>query len=321
MLLPLRWRLPLAAFALILGLSVAAPAAIRAQDGEGMGGDEGQENLSPEKKKLVEAMTKADKLIEEKKYAEAVGAYDELFKLLDASKELKAEEKKDAEQGARYNYACALSLTGKKEDALKALKRAVELGFWDWSHIAEDKDLDPIRGEADFKKIIEDGKGLEQKGLTDEVAKALKEKPLFDYDFTVKTLDGKELKLSSLKGKVVIVDYWGTWCPPCRKEIPHFVKLYETYKEKGLEIVGIAFEQTTAEEGAKKVKEFAEKNKIKYALAAVDQDDAAMKAVPELEAFPTTLFVDREGKVRLRKVGYHEYGALEGLTKALLEAK
>ena len=92
-------------------------------------------------------------------------------------------------------------------------------------------------------------------------------------------------------------------------------------KALGGEIVGIAFEQTTAEEGAKKVKPFAEKNGIKYPLAAVDDADPAMKAVPELEAFPTTLFLDREGKVRLRKVGYHEYGALEGLTKALLDAK
>src|SRR2546421_318352 len=85
---------------------------------------------------------------------------------------------------------------------------------------------------APFKKAIATGKELEKaqvekdaKEAADETKKALAGDPLFDFDLDVKTIDGKKIKLSELKGKVVIVDVWGTWCPPCRKEIPHFVKL------------------------------------------------------------------------------------------------
>ncbi len=59
-------------------------------------------------------------------------------------------------------------------------------------------------------------------------------------DFTLTLLDGKKLTLNDLKGKAVIIDVWDTWCPPCKKEIPHFIELYSEYKSKGLEIIGVA---------------------------------------------------------------------------------
>ncbi|MBI3723015.1 TlpA family protein disulfide reductase, partial [bacterium] len=154
-----------------------------------------------------------------------------------------------------------------------------------------------------------------------EVAKALAEKPLFDYDFDLKTLDGKTLKLADLKGKVVIVDIWGTWCPPCRAEIPHFVKLYEKYREKGLEIVGIACERTDDDETSKVVEKFAAEHGIKYPLALNEHGKAEKSVKPSFAGYPTTLFIDRDGKLRLKEIGYHPLEALEAYTKALLDAK
>jgi len=286
-----------------------------------------QDELDPDEvEKLATPLQEGDEASAAKDYPKAIAAYEKLFKKLDQSK-LPERVKKNVEMRSRYNYACALALTAKKPEALKAFARSVELGFWDWKHIDEDTDLDSIRKEDDFKKAIENGKVLQKaqqekdaKEAGDEMKKALAGEPLFDFSFDVKTIDGKTVKLSDLKGKVVIVDFWGTWCPPCRAEIPDFVKLYETYKDQGLEIVGLAFERDAEPEDAlKAVKDFASKEKIKYPLSVIDAE--FLSKVPDLRAFPTTLFIDKDGKVRVRAVGQREYGVLEGYTKALLDAK
>ncbi|MHC4586004.1 MAG: peroxiredoxin family protein, partial [Planctomycetota bacterium] len=61
--------------------------------------------------------------------------------------------------------------------------------------------------------------------------------------FTLQDLNGKNVSLADFQGKVLILDFWATWCPPCVKEIPHFIELYEQYKDKGFEIVGISLDQ------------------------------------------------------------------------------
>lgn len=305
----------LSVLAAVCALAFTA-AHVRAQDD-----DEGNQE---EIQKISAPFQEAMEALQAKDYDKAIKAFDQFFPKLEKAK-LSDEIKKNAECNARYNYACALSLTGKKPEAVKAFARSVELGFWDWKHIDEDTDLDAIRKEDGFKKAIDDGKVAEKakqekdaKKAFDDAKAALAKDPLFKFDFEVKTIDGKTLKLSDLKGKVVIVDVWGTWCPPCRMEIPHFVKLYDQYKEKGLEIVGLACEQDQ-DEAAKLVKEFAEKNGVKYALAPIDQDSDILKQIPDFKAFPTTLFIDKDGKVRVKEVGYRDYAPLEGTVKALLE--
>ena len=297
-------------------LGVAVPS-LRAQE---------EEPDKDEIEKIAPIFQEAMQAAQAKEYDKAIAAFDKFFPKLEKA-QLPAKMKKSVESGARYNYACALSLTGKKPEAIKAFARSVELGFWDWKHIDEDSDLDPIRKEDDFKKAIETGKVAQKaqqekdsKEAGEKTKKALAAAPLFDFDFDVKTTDGKTLKLKDLKGKVVIVDVWGTWCPPCRAEIPHFVKLYDTFKEKGLEIVGLAWERDQ-DEAANLVKAFAEKTGIKYPLSILEQESELLKKIPEFGAFPTTLFIDREGKVRMKEVGLREYGVLEGITKTLLEAK
>ena len=103
--------------------------------------------------------------------------------------------------------------------------------------------------------------------------------------------------LEKSKGKVVILDLWATWCPPCRKEIPGFINLYKKYKDKGLEIIGVAFD----ENGQEAVPPFMKAMGINYQVY-LDGGDIARKY--DLQAYPTTIVYGKDGKVASKHVGY-----------------
>jgi thiol-disulfide isomerase/thioredoxin len=123
------------------------------------------------------------------------------------------------------------------------------------------------------------------------------------------------VKLADYQGKLVIVDIWGTWCPPCRQEIPHFVQLKKDFPDD-LDIVGVNYEHGDPEEAVPKIVDFVKETGINY--TCVIGDDATREQIPEFRGFPTTLFVDRTGKVRLKVVGYHPYDKLRTYIDALL---
>lgn len=130
-------------------------------------------------------------------------------------------------------------------------------------------------------------------------------------DFSLSTIDGETLKLSDYKGKVIILDFWATWCPPCRKEIPDLIKLYDKYKDKGLIIIGISSEDTNT------LKEFSEDNGINYPIALGNQKVA--EAYGGIQYIPTTFVIDREGNIIKKHVGFTEYEVFEAEIKELLQ--
>ncbi len=138
----------------------------------------------------------------------------------------------------------------------------------------------------------------------------------FPLQFSVADVTGKPLSLADYRGKVVVVDLWGTWCPPCRMEIPSFVKLQETYGSQGFQMIGLNFENETAAEAQQKVLDFIKKNGINYPCALGTEEIQAQ--VPDFKGFPTTIFVDKTGQVRAKLLGFHEYDTLEGMVKTLL---
>ncbi len=131
-------------------------------------------------------------------------------------------------------------------------------------------------------------------------------------NFTLKTSQGKTVELSKLKGKTVVVNFWATWCGPCRAEIPGFIDVYNKYKSKGLEIVGISLDQG----GWSDVKPFVKKFNITYPV--VLGNDKVARLYGNVEAIPTTFIVDKTGKIVNQHVGYMKEEDFEAMIKGLL---
>lgn len=110
-------------------------------------------------------------------------------------------------------------------------------------------------------------------------------------DFSLPTTDGKILKLSSLKGKVVIIDFWATWCPPCRKSIPDLIELKKKYGSKGFEIVGISLDTDTKNQ----VIPFMKEKGINYPVVYGNQNVTELYG--GIEAIPTSFIIDQQGKI------------------------
>jgi len=130
--------------------------------------------------------------------------------------------------------------------------------------------------------------------------------------FSLEVLDGYTVTSESLKGKVVILDFWATWCPPCRAEVPSFVELYERYKDKGLRIVGVALDSED------RVREFIRRFGVDYPVG-VDRGGEIARKFGGVRGIPTTFVLDKEGRVYRKYVGYREKSVFERDIKKLLE--
>ena len=130
----------------------------------------------------------------------------------------------------------------------------------------------------------------------------------------VKDLTGKPVSLASLKGKVVIVDFWATWCAPCKEEMPVLQKLYTKYKAKGLVVVGVS-----VDEEAGNVAPFIKKMKVTFPIVHDAGHEVADRFKPP--KMPSSYVVDRNGIVRHVHEGFHakDAAALDAEVQALLK--
>jgi thiol-disulfide isomerase/thioredoxin len=132
-------------------------------------------------------------------------------------------------------------------------------------------------------------------------------------DFSLKDLQGKGLSSSDLRGKVVLIDFWATWCQPCKKEMPGYQKLLDLYGHRGFVVIGFKFDTMADTEDPL---QFAKRIGVRYPLA-VAPDDLKDKFGGIL-GLPTTLLYDRQGILRKKIIGFEYTEAVESDLKPLL---
>ncbi len=133
-----------------------------------------------------------------------------------------------------------------------------------------------------------------------------------EFSFTLKDMDGKTVSLASYKGRPLIINFWATWCPPCKLEIPWFVAFKNQYASKGLEILGVSIDDKAPE-----LKTFAAEYKMNYpVLLGLDQDKM-LEAYDAVESVPVTWFIRKDGIVQGRNIGINTREFFENQIKAL----
>ncbi|MCX5668248.1 MAG: redoxin domain-containing protein [Candidatus Omnitrophica bacterium] len=130
-------------------------------------------------------------------------------------------------------------------------------------------------------------------------------------DFSLADINGEMVSFASFSGKVVILDFFASWCPPCRQEIPGFIELEKSYGDKGFAMIGMAVESAGA------AKEFAGKMGINYPVLV--DDGSASKIYGPIRSIPTTFIIDKSGKMVKMYIGSREKAVFEADIKELLK--
>ncbi len=140
----------------------------------------------------------------------------------------------------------------------------------------------------------------------DESARTLEGRPA--ADFALKTLDGEVVSLKALRGKVVFLDFWASWCGPCRRSMPHIEDMYKSYKKQGFQVIGVNVDKDEA-----KARQFLRKINVSYPIAL--DSNAKLMGEYRVQSMPTAFLIDKKGIIRHRIVGFSDKIAAETKTK------
>lgn len=132
-------------------------------------------------------------------------------------------------------------------------------------------------------------------------------------DQSFRDMNGKDVRLSDYKGKVIFLNFWATWCGPCKLEIPHFVELQDKYRAKGVVFLGLS-----VDDPVDKLKPFAERYKINYPVLVGLGEDEKQESFGPVYGIPTTFIIDRKGNLCRQHQGLATKEMFERVIQALL---
>jgi peroxiredoxin len=138
-------------------------------------------------------------------------------------------------------------------------------------------------------------------------------------DFNLPDLSGEMVCLKDLQGKVVLLDFWATWCLPCRKTLPELAALDKKYRDKGVVVLGLSIDDPASYDNDY-VKEFREKYEVEYKILRADKRVVEIYLGKENVSIPTLFIIDKTGKVVEKHEGFEE-GSLENILDELLSNK
>jgi len=133
------------------------------------------------------------------------------------------------------------------------------------------------------------------------------------FDFTLTDVEGRRVQLSEFRGRVILVNFWATWCAPCKTEIPWLNELNVRYREQGLVVLGVSVDDVV-----EKIRPFALAMKMSYPVLVGAGEDGFKESFGPLLGYPTTLLISRAGEICIRHVGITEIERLEREVRALL---
>lgn len=154
--------------------------------------------------------------------------------------------------------------------------------------------------------------GLTQPATTQPLTKSGTGPSATAPDFTLMDLNGKVVRLSDLRGKPVVVNFWATWCPPCRLEMPSFQRIYDAHRAQGFTIVGVSMDAA----GSDAVRRFLVERHIQYPVAMASGE--VVQDFGGVALLPTSFLIDREGRTRYEVRGIFAPIALERAVDKLL---
>ena len=216
-----------------------------------------------------------------------------------------------------FNEACALSREKKDPAAFKSLRTAIDYGFNDLTEIQNALDLARLKTNPEFDKIVKFARDKRKKDLQATISALFIGKPDYKFNFTLEDTAGKPLVKRDFTGKLLIVNIWGTWCSPCRRELPDLIAAYKKYRSQGVEMIGL---NTEAENGITAVNTIRESQKtfgINYRCALGNEE--LFQQIPDFSAVPMTLFFNRQGELQAQWIGQADEIILEMIIERLLE--